>query len=207
MPAAEPRRRLPPDERRELILESATRLFTRLPYSQVSTTEIARGAGITRGLLNHYFNDKRGLYREVVRRAVLLPTFEVTPDLLPEMLAMSTGERIDAAVAWFLDAAELHADTYFSVADAEGSADDIAPIIREAEDEAARRVMVLVGIDEPDETAMAMVRAYGGMVEAAITEWLRRKTLTREQAHAMLRDVLLFITSNVLTASSDAIRS
>ena len=88
------RRRLPPDERRELILQSAARLFTVLPYSQVSTTDIAREAGITRGLLNHYFTDKRGLYLEVVRRAVLLPTFEQTPEsvAIPEFLVDAVVE-------------------------------------------------------------------------------------------------------------------
>ena len=193
------RRRLPPDERRELILQCAARLFTVLPYSQVSTTDIAREAGITRGLLNHYFTDQRGLYLEVVRRAVLLPTFEQTPAVLPAMLAMTTAERVDAAVAWFLDAVEPHAETYLSAAEAEGSAADVAAILRDAEDEAARRVMILVGIDEKDDTVLALVRAYGGLAKATIVEWLRRKTLTREQAHALLRDVLLFMTSHALT--------
>ncbi len=201
------RRRLPPDERREQILQGAARLFTALSYSQVSTTDLAREAGITRGLLNHYFTDKRGLYLEVVRRAVLLPTFEETPDILPAMLDMTTAEHVDAAVAWFLDAVEPHAATYLSAAEAEGSAEDIAAILRDAEDEAARRVMVLVGIDDGDDAVLAMVRAYGGLAKATLIEWLRRETLTREQAHAMLRDVLLFMTSNVFSPRSAAARS
>jgi AcrR family transcriptional regulator len=193
------RRRLQPDERRELILQSAAVLFTALPYSQVSATDIAREAGITRGLLNHYFTDKRGLYREVVRRAVLLPTFEDLPDVLPEMLAMTTAERVDVAVAWFLDSAELHAETYMTIAEAEGNAADIAPILRHAEDEAARRVMLLVGIAESSGPVLAIVRAYGGLAKATLIEWLRRGTLSRAEAHALLRDVLLFLTANVLT--------
>lgn len=201
------RRRLPPDERREQILQGAARLFTALSYSQVSTTDLAREAGITRGLLNHYFTDKRGLYLEVVRRAVLLPTFEETPDILPAMLDMTTAERVDAAVAWFLDAVEPHAATYLGAAEAEGSAEDIAAILRDAEDEAARRVMVLVGIDDGDDAVLAMVRAYGGLAKATLIEWLRRETLTREQAHTMLRDVLLFMTSNVFSPRSVAARS
>jgi AcrR family transcriptional regulator len=192
------RRRLPPDERRELILQSAARLFAALPYSQVSTTDIAREAGITRGLLNHYFTDKRGLYLEVVRQAVLLPTFDELPEVIPEMLTMTTSERVDAAVAWFLDEAQRHAHTYLSVAETEGTASDIAPILREAEDEAARRAMMLVGIDEADEKMLAQVRAYGGLAKATIFEWLRRGTLTRDEAHALLRDVLLFMTENIL---------
>ncbi|MBN9618575.1 MAG: helix-turn-helix transcriptional regulator, partial [Actinobacteria bacterium] len=62
-----------PDARREQILECATELFGERPYAAVSTGEIAREAGVARGLLNHYFGTKRDLYLEVVRRMVLLP--------------------------------------------------------------------------------------------------------------------------------------
>ncbi|WP_300388145.1 helix-turn-helix domain-containing protein, partial [uncultured Nocardioides sp.] len=44
-------RRLPPDERREQIVACAVRLFGQRPYAQVSAAEIAREAGIARGLL------------------------------------------------------------------------------------------------------------------------------------------------------------
>ncbi len=38
----------------------------------MSTTELAELAGVTRGVVHHYFGTKRGLYLEVVRRMVLL---------------------------------------------------------------------------------------------------------------------------------------
>lgn len=190
------RRRLPPDERRELIVQSAARLFATLPYPQVSTTDLARAAGITRGLLNHYFTDKRGLYLEVVRRAVLLPTLEQLPETVPGTL----HERVDAAVAWFLDSVEPRAEMYLSVVETQGNADDIGPILRHAEDVAAGRVLTLIGLDDSDETVTAMVRAYGGLAKATVHEWLRREALSREQAHTLLREVLLFLASKVLSA-------
>src|SRR3954464_4139227 len=67
------RRRLEPDARREQILDCAVRLFGERPYASVSTTDIAREAGIARGLLNHYFGTKRDLYLEVVRSMVRVP--------------------------------------------------------------------------------------------------------------------------------------
>ena len=188
------RRRLPPDERRELIVQSAAKLFATRPYSQVSTTDLAREAGITRGLLNHYFTDKRGLYLEVVRRAVLLPTLEQLPETLPG----TWRHRVDAAVAWFLGSVEPSAQTYLSVMETEGNAEDIAPILRHADDVAARRVLTLIGLDDSDETTLAMVRAYGGLAKATVYEWLHREALTRQQAHAILREVLLFMAANVL---------
>jgi AcrR family transcriptional regulator len=188
------RLRLSPDERREQIVEGAAKLFGSRPYSQVTTTDIAEAAGVARGLLNHYFSDKRGLYLEVVRRAVLLPTLEEPPPTPPG----SADEKVDAAVSWFLDGIESQAAAYLSVVETEGSADDIAPILQHAEDVAAQRVLQLLGLDDADERSLAIVRAYGGLAKATVYEWLRRETLTRSQAHDLLRDVLLFMTAQVL---------
>ena len=108
-PAQLPRwRRLEPDARREQILECALRLFGERPYAAVSTTDIAREAGVARGLLNHYFGTKRDLYLEVVRRLVLVPEL---PDA--EVATGSLKARVQRSVDWFLDVVSVHAD-YFS---------------------------------------------------------------------------------------------
>ncbi|MFC6345505.1 TetR/AcrR family transcriptional regulator, partial [Nocardioides hankookensis] len=136
-------RRLAPDDRREQLLLCAERLFGERPYAQVSTTDIAREAGIARGLLNHYFGDKRGLYLEVVRRAALLPTMD--PARLP---TGTLEERVDISVAWFLDSVEPHRRTYLTVRGAEGVGEDaeIAALIETADDTVARRVLEMVGV-------------------------------------------------------------
>ncbi|HWJ82311.1 MAG TPA: helix-turn-helix domain-containing protein [Nocardioides sp.] len=197
-PAVDPaqRRRLHPDERRELILETASRLFEVRPYADVSTVEIAREAGIARGLLNHYFKDKRGLYLEVVRRSVLLPMLEA----LPARAATASPDRVDIAVDWFLDSVEQRAASYFNALGSEGMSRDpeVTAILEEADDLAARRVLELMGLDAEDDLARATIRCYGGMAKATVREWIRQQTLTREQAHDLLRDVLLFVTSTVL---------
>lgn len=190
-------RRLAPDQRREQIVAAAVRLFEQRPYAQVSTVEIAEEAGIARGLINHYFGDKRGLYLEVVRHAMLLPSLSAVPAQIPGTLE----ERVDVAVAWFLDSAEPAAASYATVIGSEGVGDDeaVSRIIDEADDLAARRVLTLVGADPDDALALARVRCYGGLAKATVREWSRRGTLTREQAHALLRDSLLFWVSDVLT--------
>src|SRR5437588_11629633 len=67
-------RRLEHDERRQQILACARRLFSERNYTAVSTTDIAREAGVARGLLHHYFGTKRELYLEVVRSLMRMPT-------------------------------------------------------------------------------------------------------------------------------------
>src|SRR5580698_8376746 len=66
--------RLDHDERRAQILTCARRLFSERNYDAVSTTDIAREAGVARGLLHHYFGTKRDLYLEVVGSLVRMPS-------------------------------------------------------------------------------------------------------------------------------------
>src|SRR5690242_17748597 len=67
------RRRLEPDARRAQILSVAVRLFGERGYAGVSTGDVARGAGVARGLVNHYFGTKKELYLEVIRLMLTVP--------------------------------------------------------------------------------------------------------------------------------------
>lgn len=191
------RRRLSPDERSAQILAVAERLFAAGPYAEVSTTRIASEAGVARGLLNHYFGDKRALYLEVVRRAALLPALEDIP--LP---TGSLPDRVDTAVSWFLDSITPERATHLTVRAAEGVGEDaeVRQILDRAQDLAAGRVLEMVGGDPRDQAARAAVRAYGELARGAVREWSREGSLTRAQAQLLLREALLVIVRKVLPA-------
>jgi AcrR family transcriptional regulator len=193
-------RRLEPDTRREQILGCAVQLFGERPYSAVSTTEIAHRAGVARGLLNHYFGTKRDLYLEVVRRMVLLP------NLFSEVTTGGTEERVEQSVEWFLDAIGAHGKTFVAVIGAEGVGNDsdVEAILAEADDIAAERVLLTVGVPvDAAGRSKAMIRAYGGLVKAAIREWVRDSTLTREQVQLLLSQALITIIRDVLPTVSE----
>lgn len=188
-------RRLEPDERREQILDCAVRLFGERPYAAVSTTEIAAEAGVARGLLNHYFGTKRDLYLEVVRRMVIMP------DLFDTVTSGSIEERVEQSVEWFLDTVSPFGKTFVAVLGAEGVGTDseVEAILAEADDIAAGRVLLTVGLPEDATgTSKAVIRAYGGLVKAAIREWVRDGTLTRDQVQLLLSQALIAIVRNVL---------
>ena len=195
-PAELPRwRRLEPDARREQILECAVRLFGERPYAAVSTTDIAREAGVARGLLNHYFGTKRDLYLEVVRTLVLLPDLDDA--------TVATGPlktRVQRSVEWFLDVVSVHAKTFVAVTGAEGVGDDpeIERILAAADDRAARKVLQTVGLSADVAEHRAVIRAYGGLVKAAVREWVRGDTLNREQVQLLLSQALITIVRDVL---------
>ncbi len=55
-------RRLPKEERRRAVLDTACRVFSRSSYRGATTAEIAREAGISEPILYRHFGSKRDLY-------------------------------------------------------------------------------------------------------------------------------------------------
>src|SRR5215212_5538578 len=63
-----PRRRLSSGERRELILEGATRVFAERGYSDASMAAIARAADITPAVIYDHFESKAELHVTLLER-------------------------------------------------------------------------------------------------------------------------------------------
>ncbi|MDV6011250.1 helix-turn-helix domain-containing protein [Haloechinothrix sp. LS1_15] len=195
-------RRLEPDERREQILTCAIRLFGERPYAAVSTSDVAREAGVARGLINHYFGSKRGLYLEVVRRMVM-----VSDHNLPRPEG-SMRQKVESVVDWLLEAISAHGKTWVAVIGAEGVGDDpeVERILAEADERAAEYVVQVVGpgdIESHGEELRALIRAFGGMVKAAGREWITKQTLTREQVHLVLSRQLTHLIGDVFPQLRD----
>lgn len=66
---SEPLRRMRRAERREQILDAATRAFATGGFAATSLDDIAAEAGVTRVLLYRHFDSKAGMYRAVLDRA------------------------------------------------------------------------------------------------------------------------------------------
>lgn len=65
-----PSRRRNPTESKRRILDAAERAFALRGYEGARLRDIAQEAGVHHALLHHYYGDKRGLFREVVQRAL-----------------------------------------------------------------------------------------------------------------------------------------
>jgi AcrR family transcriptional regulator len=188
-------RRLEPDERREQILDCARRLFGERHYAAVSTTDIAREAGVARGLINHYFGTKRELYLEVVRQVVFVP-----PPASVNLPAGPPAARVGAAVEWWLDAVWRHRTMWQTALGAHGLGrdPDLEAILDEAEDVGVERVLEALDLTAAGEPTRAAVRAYSGFAQSAAREWLVRRTLGREQLHALMSRTLLALVQDIV---------
>ena len=193
--------RLDHHERRRQILDCARRLFSERSYTSVSTTEIAREAGVARGLLNHYFGTKRDLYLEVVRTLMRTPPSPVPLQAPGRGIEIVIAESVDR----WLTMLERNRGTWLAALGARGLGRDpeVDEILEEAREQAADRLIEALQTYEaaraPNELRAA-IRAYSGFAEAASIEWLERRRLTREQVHTLLVQAFLSIVRDVVPA-------
>jgi AcrR family transcriptional regulator len=75
------RHRLPPEERREAIMDAALSAFSDLGYTQATLNDVADRLGVTKGCLYHYFESKEQLLVELIRDRISCAV-EVDDDLV-----------------------------------------------------------------------------------------------------------------------------
>ena len=185
------RTRLTPDSRRRSILAAAGRLYAERPYDRVSTTEVATAAGVTRGLVHHYFGSKRELFLEVMRETVLMPEGD-----LPDLSALPLEERVARTIDWILDGATTFGQAWVAASGAVNlhGPSDVQEIVDDADDRAAR--LVLDALCLPDDDALrARLRPVAAYVKALCREWLDRGSLQRADVHADVCAAVLTVTA------------
>src|SRR2546423_4239551 len=162
--ASAPRwQRLDHDERRRQILACARKLFSERNYASVSTSEIAREAGVARGLLHHYFGTKRALYLQVVRSMMRTPSSPV-PLRSP---GTNIETIIDEGVDRWLTMLERNRGTWLAAIGGWGLGHDpeVKAILDQAREQAADRLIEAIraydAAQAPPELRAAL-RAYGG---------------------------------------------
>jgi AcrR family transcriptional regulator len=193
-------------DRREQIILCAMRLFEHRSFNEVSTSDVARAAGVGRPLINHYFGTKRELYLEVVRRFSYIPEIVVI-DLQDGTL----NERIDASIDRWLSVAARHRNMWLTMITASSGFDqELALIQRNADAIAVERLLAAIGLDGPGlgrGRLRTLLLAYGGMARVASRLWLRDAALSQEDIHALLSKTLKTIVQDVEDIANGTERS
>lgn len=182
--------RLTPEVRRRQIIDAARSLYDERPYEDVSTRELAEAAGVARGLINHYFGDKRQLFLEVMRDSVILPE-----DTLPDFDGKGLEERVRLMIGWIMIGAEKYGLAWVN---ASGTTNllgdtDVQDIMDAANDTAARLMLDALGLDDSPRLRTLFI-AHAGMVKGTLREWLQNKALTRDET----LDLLTFSLTNLV---------
>jgi AcrR family transcriptional regulator len=192
------RTRLQPDARRDHILEAAGAVFATHPYPEVSLGDVAREAGVSRSLVSHYFGSKRGLVMEVMRAfAAAAPEAVRTDRELP------VDEMVAANVDAWLDYAEEHRETAIAMSGvgALGRDPELQALVEEVRERVVDRILInhFGSTDVPRELRIAL-RAYTGLYEVAVSEWLHAGRMSREEVRILITRGLFAVLSDVVPA-------
>ena len=177
------RRRLPPEQRRAQLLDAANDLFAERGYEEVSVEDIARAAGVQRGLVHHYFGGRTEVYLALLER---LDACREEPLRRPE--GRSARARVADSVSRWLDWTEANRRIYLGTI---APGDDIAdPEVRRVVADLRGRAVALLAtfhadIADDSPRLRYALECWTGLNRAATRRWLRGEA-TREATHELL---------------------
>lgn len=171
-------RRLSPQQRRDQLLDVGAALFADKPYEDVLMEEVAERAGVTRGLMYHYFPNKRDFYAAIFQRASdrLLAAADLDDDRpFPQLLAAA----VDTHIQYFVD----NSRTGITVNRGALSGDPaIQAIIADELDTVGRHLLDKLGLTGHAREVGA-IAIHGWLVfgRTACVEWLQSQSISRDE--------------------------
>lgn len=187
-----PRTRLSPEQRREQLLDLGVRLLAHRSLDELSIDLLAEEAGISRGLLYHYFGSKQAFHEAVVRHAADDLIAQTTPPTGGEPM-----ERLLTSVTAYVDYVIDNHEGYVSlVKAAAGGNESLRAIYEDARsalngrifrEDAAGQILT----DTP--LARLVVRGWSAMTEELVLAWI-------DEPHDVSRDDLVAIIVGSLPA-------
>lgn len=179
--------RLDAEQRRDQLLDAANALIAERGYADVSIEDVARSAGVTRGLVHHYFGGRKEVYIALLERL-----FRIREDELPTPVGRSARARVADSVSRWLDWTEANRTIYLgTIAPGEDIVDpDVRPVVSEL----VRRAVGLIAahhadIAEDSTRLRYALECWTGLNRAATRRWLRGEA-TREVTHELLASSL-----------------
>lgn len=198
--------RLSPDERRTQLITLGVKMLGERTIEDISVSEIAAQAGISRGLLFHYFPTKQDFQLEVVRHANAELLVRVAPDPrlgLFEMLRDSVGRYIDYV--------SENRTSYLALLRGPTSSD---PTLADTVAQTRRTIVDIILAEVPlseqeraDPRLLLAVRGWVAFTEETTLSWLSEETITRDALIDLLVESLLALSTAVNPALAAALRS
>jgi AcrR family transcriptional regulator len=189
--------RLSPEARRAQLIELGVEMLSARTLDEVSVEEIAAQAGISRGLLFHYFASKQEFHTEVARAAAVELLARTEPDMSLPLL-----DALQGALSSFMDYVEENPDGYKSLVRGAASGDsDMRAIFNETRATLAQRIVdVVAGLGfELTPRATLAVHGWVAYVEECVIQWIDSRAISREELLSMLTKAL----PSVVLAATD----
>jgi AcrR family transcriptional regulator len=166
------RRRLSADERRRQLVAIGLSQIVQTPIQDLSMDDIATEAGISRGLLFHYFPTKTDFYLACIAAAGRRMLRNTAPDE-----AAPGAEQVATTVRLMIEQIERRRDFYLALVHGHGVADprvsEVVDSVREGNTDRVVRALTLRADQQP------VVRAWWAYVEDRALTWTSQEPAER----------------------------
>ncbi len=179
--------RLSPEERRNQLITLGTRMLREQALEDISISEIAAQAGISRGLLFHYFSSKQEFQLAIVANANTELLARTAPDR-----NLALGAMLHDAVRRYVDYVAENRTSYLALL-RRPAGTELMTLVDATRAAMATRILAELPLpaDDPARPRLALaVRGWIAFVEEVTLSWLTTETITREQLIDMLVDSL-----------------
>ena len=168
--------RMSPDARREQLLELGVRLLGSRSLEELSIELLAEEAGISRGLLYHYFGGKQEFHLAVVRRAA--------DDLFAVTAPDGDGSHLDqlaGSLERYVDYVAANYRGYVSlVRGAAGGSEELQQVYEQSRSALTDRLFDGAVAEEAADLGLTdtpgvrlLVRGWAAFMEEVVVEWVR----------------------------------
>ncbi len=186
--------RLDVEERRRRLLEMGTELFTRHSYDELSMADIARHAGISKGLMYHYFPSKRDYFVATLQQAATELAAVVEPSGTGTPLEQLTAS-VDAWLTWI----DANAEAYAKLMQSATSVGEVRELIEGIREATAQRILDGLSPDsEPPPAVRSAVKGWLWFMDGVLLDWVAHRDIGR----SALRDQLLGTLLGALAAAA-----
>jgi AcrR family transcriptional regulator len=165
-------------DRRALLVSAASQLFSEHAYDEVTTTEIAKRAGVAYGLIAHHFTNKRGLYLATIQYAAehLKNLQDSPPD------GDTPAARLHNAIHRHIAYMDEHAAAFLALMrGGNGSDQEVRAIIDDLRWQGAKRILRGIGVHEPVTPLLrSTMRGWVGYLDELIIDHITYHDVPRE---------------------------
>jgi len=156
---------------------------------------VAREAGISKGLLYHYFTSKRELFDATLEAAAAELRARTAPPGAGEPLEQLTAS-VDAYLGWI----EENSDAYVRLLRSANALSAVSSLIERIRADTAERILEAVSDGPPSPGLRIAVDGWLWFMDGACLNWLAHRDMARER----LRDLLVAAMAGALGAAAQA---
>ncbi|MEV0359692.1 TetR/AcrR family transcriptional regulator [Nocardia sp. NPDC050697] len=197
--------RLSPDERRLQLITLGARMLGERAIEDISVSEIAEQAGISRGLLFHYFPTKQDFHLAIVHHANAELLERVTPDP-----GLGIYAKLRDSIERYIDYVSENRTSYAALLRGPTSTSpELAPLVDRTRDAIIGIILeqAPVHITEAELPRLLLgMRGWIAFVEETTLTWLRTDAVSRAELIELLVDSLVAFAFSLSPGLAEALR-